>query len=156
LWLQTLILANRFQTTPSEAAAWVRRSYELIACEDLEGWLFPRLSRDNLGKLLTFEGMENLANALAQGKGSVPWGGHVRSGFRFLISLGLLGYRLTVLKRERALGNWVERWFFGQRVRMMEKLGYATYFTHPPNPFVATRALNALKRNEIVFALMDT
>ncbi len=150
-------LELRLRGTPAQTEAWLRRAFALKACEDLEYWLYPRLWWDDVSHYVRFAGWEHLTAALEQGKGAIIYTGHLKSLFTLPVALGLRGHRVTLLKRQRNAGRTdpIDAWFHERRVTMLEQLGSQLVFTHPPNPFAATRCLAALRRNEIVLALID-
>lgn len=97
----TAAIAARLGIDRMRAERITRRSFELMCCEDLEGWLAPRLSKESVGRLFSFEGLEHLDEALASGKGAVLYSGHIWGSRLCIVGLGLLGYRVVRVRRNR-------------------------------------------------------
>jgi len=97
----TAAVAARLGVDRVQAERITLRSFELMCCEDLEGWLVPRLTKESVGRLISFEGLEHLDAALAHGKGAVLYSGHIWGSRLCIVGLGLLGYRLVRVRRNR-------------------------------------------------------
>jgi lauroyl/myristoyl acyltransferase len=94
-------LAARLGIDRAEAERITRRSFELMCCDDLEGWLVPRLGKESIGRLISFEGLDHLDAALARGKGAVLYSGHIWGSRLCIVGLALLGYRVVRVRRNR-------------------------------------------------------
>lgn len=150
----------RLGMDPESAARCLERSFELTACEDLECWILPRLTKEKLSAVVRIQGLEHLDEALARGKGVVLYGGHIRGIYTLLVSLGLLGYHLTLYKgsRDARPFNAVARLFYERRFRLMEKkLGFSFLWIHPlyTTPLTSAKALTVLRRNDALLLLPD-
>jgi lauroyl/myristoyl acyltransferase len=155
--LRTMYLAMRLGVSDDAARAYLKRYFELESCEDLDCWICPRLTSETIGKVLSFDGFERLAEAMDAGKGLILTTGHVKGVWIGLVALALRGYKMALLKRQRVeiWYNPVERWFYGRRMDHLEKLGYQFIFNHPPNSFTLGRATSAVRQNRILFTMVD-
>ena len=97
----TTTLASRLEIDRAHAEQITRRSFELMCCDDLDSWLVPRLSKESVGRLISFEGLHYLDAALARGKGVVLYSGHIWGSRLCIVGLGLLGYRIVRVRRNR-------------------------------------------------------
>ncbi len=139
----------------ARAEAVVRRSFELGTAEDLEYWLIPRLTRANVGRVIRFEGLEHLDAALGRGRGAVLSCGHVKGSHLCVVGLGLLGYRITLLRADPSAWprDRIRRWFRGRYVRTIEKLPSCRLLYVDPSDrglALGVQCVAALRRNEIV------
>ncbi len=92
-------MARLLRVEPELAQGWLRRSFELAACADLERYLLPRMTEEGFLRRVGVRGLENLDRALNRGKGAILYSGHVWSSFTVPFALGVLGYKV----------NWVGR-----------------------------------------------
>src|SRR5579864_4023954 len=150
-------MASTMHANSEQAAAWLKRSFELAAREDVESYIYPHLTRETAGKLIEIQGLDHLRLALAQGKGAILYSGHVRGWFTFLIALGLNGFVVHPVGRTmKDAHRPVESWFQERRNSFAEeKLGCTFLWMTRGHFGVAGKALNALKRNEIILVFLD-
>ncbi len=100
-------------------------------------------------KNVSIEGKENLDKALAEGRGVVAVTAHLGNFPLMLIRFGMEGYVPHVMMRYTR-DKKIDAFLFKHRTRM----GVKTIYTVPRKECVQN-ALKALRRNEIVFILMD-
>jgi KDO2-lipid IV(A) lauroyltransferase len=150
-------MASALQAEPEQAAAWLKRSFELAAQEDMESYVYPRLTKETVGKLIDIQGLDRLRLALAGGKGAILYSGHVRGWFTFLVALGFHGFVVHPVGRTmKDVHRPVESWFQERRNSFAEKKLNCTFLWMAKGQFgVAAKALNALKRNEIILVFLD-
>lgn len=156
----TAALAARLQIDRAQAEPITRRSFELMCCDDLESWLIPRLSRASVGRLICFEGLGHLDAALARGRGAVLYSGHIWGSRLCIVGLGLLGYRIAVVRLRLNVGSRdpVRRWLFDRYRRTVEtRLGLRILGSGGRDGRMAIGPLcvSALRRNEIVALKSD-
>lgn len=152
------LTAMQLGASPEEAEEWLRRGFEQRTFDDLECWTLPGSAPRTLSGLVEVHGKEILDAALASGNGAIVYSGHFAGLFSAFATLGLLGYKVTLFRAQRLPNRYnpIERWFYGRRLSWLENaVGYHFLWTQPPNPAIALQAANALKRNEVVFVLMD-
>lgn len=104
---------------------------------------------DRTLETIIVEGMDNLQDALAKGKGVIALGAHIGNFVLVGARLGMVGYKFHTLFRvppEKRLRDFIDRHLpsFHQRV-----------IPSRPRRLAVKRILEALKRNEIVFILGD-
>jgi len=108
---------------------------------------FPKLTRDNIERLIVYDGFEHYAHAQAQGKGVIFLTGHFGNWELSSFAHSLYGYPLNFTVRQMdnpLLDSLITRYRCLSGGRPVEK-----------NDF-ARRALQALRRGEAVGVLMDT
>src|SRR6266852_4905248 len=117
-----MYMSNRLRVTDDRSVAALRRSFELITIQDLEGWFLPRLTKDNAARLITFEGVDNLNAALRGGRGAVLFSGHTMSMMIVLVGLKLLGYGVTAIRsgRKTVDARSLAEWFGRRQFLLME------------------------------------
>jgi len=150
-------LESALGASPEQIEDWLKRSFELATCEDLESHLYSRVTRETISELIELRGIHHLALALDRGKGVILCSGHVRGHYTFFAALGLLGYKPNVIGHPPVYGpSPIERWFYQRRDTLMQrKLGCRFLLIEPDNFGVAVQAANALKRNEVVTIEID-
>lgn len=152
-WRASLI-EIRLGVTPGQAERWLRRSAELTVCDHLDCWIIPRLRKEHLRRLIRIDGLENLNEALERGRGVVLYSAHMKGARASVVALGLLGYRLTLLRGPRDSGrqNAVTRWFNGRYRRTMTNKLKCRYLVvdRRHDPALGVECVRALRRNEIV------
>jgi KDO2-lipid IV(A) lauroyltransferase len=150
-------MQRRLEAAPKQVEEWLQRSYELEACEYLDGCLFRLRGKERVLGLTEIRGLENLASALSSNKGAILYSGHVRGNFTFFAALGLLGFKPNPVRLQlRSIQHPVRRWFSDRFNRMMErKFGCRFLWTQPDTFGLAVQAANALRRNEVVNILID-
>ncbi len=150
-------MALVLKAEPERAAAWWKRSFELAAREDMEAYIYPRLTKQTLSELIHVQGLDRLRAACADGKGAILYSGHVRGWFSFFVALGFHGFAVhTVGRTMKSQHPPVDSWFRERRNSFAErKLGCTFLWMTPGNFGVAAKALNALKRNEVLLVFLD-
>lgn len=148
-------VVSRVGLSRSEAARQVRRSFELMVCDDLECWLIPRLDRRGLERLIRFEGLEHLDAALALGKGAVLCSGHTWGSRLGMAGLAMLGYRLVLARGWLHAGPSMShrRWLAERYRRNIEKRLNVRFLTpgeREDSLAVGPLCVSALRKNEIV------
>jgi len=107
---------------------------------------FPRLTSENLGRLVTFEGRQNIDNALKMGRGVILLTAHFNNWELLAASLSLSGYEVSYIVRAvrsprlDALVN-----------ENRESMGWTPI---PRGPSIKS-ALKCLRRNEILGIALD-
>ena len=151
-------LEKVLRVSPEQAAACLRRIFEFTAFEILEMYLFTRLTRQEVSRLIQIRGLENLKFALARSRGAILSCGHFRSLQTFAFALGLHGYKLNIVGRmSMPYARPVERWFYERRLeRMQQKSACHLLSIQADNFGVAVKATNALGRNEVLLISVDT
>ena len=107
---------------------------------------FPRLDREQIQRYVTFEGVEHVEQALAQGKGAIILTGHFGNWELLAASISATVAPLTPIVRELRsprLNALVSRY--------REKAGYATI----DRDTGIRHALRCLKRNELLGIVAD-
>jgi KDO2-lipid IV(A) lauroyltransferase len=107
---------------------------------------FPRLNRQNIERVIIYDGFENYARAHSQGKGVLFLTAHFGNWELSSFAHGVYGYPLNFLVRELdnpLIGALIERYRSGSGGRPIEKTG------------AASQVLRAFKRGEAVGILMD-
>jgi KDO2-lipid IV(A) lauroyltransferase len=133
----------------------IMRSYEVASWESLEPCFYRRLDRDSLKDFISIRGLHNLNLALKGNKGAILCTGHIRGLFIVIIALELLGYKLNAIRRppknvQGPLGRLLNR----ERT-LITRGGCKFLWMQKGNLGVALQAANALRRNEIIIALID-
>ncbi len=148
-------MQTRLAATPQEAEKWIRRYFELKSWEEVETWHWRRTQARHFDRLIEFEGLENLDNALAGGKGAVLCWGHFRGVFALMLGLAGRGYRLNAIRRKPlASQNRIGRWF-NEQTTLMRQGAFRYLWVEPDNLKVAVETARALRRNEVVLVLLD-
>jgi KDO2-lipid IV(A) lauroyltransferase len=107
---------------------------------------FPRLTSENLGKLVTFEGKENLDNALKRHKGVIILTAHFGNWELLAAGLALSGYEVSFIVRPVRYPR-LEALITQNR----ESMGINCI----PRGASIKHALRCLRRNEILGILSD-
>ncbi len=155
-----LRLAQAMQTglavSPRTAAEQVRKYFELKSWEEVETWRCRRAGVSEIQKMIEFQGLENLDDALAAGKGAMLCTGHFRGLFVLMLALAHRGYKLNAIRRKPlGLQNRVGRWFNSQTT-LIDQGACQFLWMEPDNLRVAVEAGKALRRNEVVLVLLDS
>lgn len=151
-------MCRRLELTPTQADAVLMRYYELAASEQLDRHLYPRMSAEEIGRLIEIRGLEHLDEALAQGNGAILCSGHVMGHFTFFTALALLGYQLSMVGFEDRVGaeaQAAERVATRQNAFMEDRLGVHFIRMRGSNFGVAVEARNALRANRVVTFEID-
>jgi Kdo2-lipid IVA lauroyltransferase/acyltransferase len=102
-----------------------------------------------LSKIVSFEYEENLKKALAQGRGVIAVSAHLSNFPLMFVSLVQKGYKVNVIIR-RMRDPQFSKFMFN----LCTKWGINMIQTAPPKQFFR-ESLGALKRNELLFILLD-
>ncbi len=150
-------MARLLRAAPELAQSWLKRSFELAACADLERYLLPRMTGEDFLRRVEVRGLENLDTALSRGKGAILYSGHVWSSLTFPFALCVLRYKVNwVGRRSRGNPTRIEYWLHTTRkAQLLERVGCRFLWIEPDNFGVAVQATNALRRNEVVIILTD-
>jgi lauroyl/myristoyl acyltransferase len=148
----------------AQTRKWTTEAVELEAQEAYESWFFQRKSGKRvLRKLLKFRGLEHLEEALAGGQGAILCGSHAHGLYKWLYLLAASGHKVNVIRRRHQvainpLREWLELRLGGRVDRhtlLRNDVGVNFLWMQRENFGVAVKAVNALKRNEIVVSLVD-
>lgn len=142
----------------SAARRIIRASCRTQTCEEAETFLYPGLTPDRLGRLVTVEGREFLDAALAAGTGAIVFSSHYGSMCLAIIALANLGYRMNVIARslepdDNPLDAVVRRYGEGKVAALERIIGSA--FIIPGSPEAMSRIRTALGAGEVVYMLID-
>jgi len=141
----------------AQTREWTTQAVELEAQEAYESWLFHRKSgKRTLRKLLEIRGIEHLNEVLARGQGAILCTSHARGLFKLLYVLAASGHTVNAIRRRRQPQiNPFREWFELQRTLVRNDVGVNFLWMQRENFGVGVKAVNALKRNEIVVSLVD-
>ena len=144
--LEHLSTAFRAEKSPAEILRLSRYCFRNLGKGLMEVLQFPRLTSENLGKLVVFQGKQNIDNALKKGKGVIILTAHFGNWELLGASLALLGYGV----------NFIVRPVRSPRLEMMvnrsrESMGIKCISRGTS----IKEALKCLKRNEILGILSD-
>ncbi len=107
---------------------------------------FPRLTSENLGRLVTFEGRQNIDNALKMGKGVILLTAHFNNWELLAASLALSGYEV----------NFIARAVRSPRLDLLVNENRKSMgWTPIPRGPSTKSALKCLRRNEILGIALD-
>lgn len=81
-------------------ATITRRTFEILASEDLDAFYFPFWNKQNIDRYFSFEGLEYLDQARKSGRGVLLYTGHIGCVCSALVALGLKGYPVNHLSRD--------------------------------------------------------
>lgn len=140
-------LLTAFLTLPPKGVRAVsRHCFEHFGCVATSLAALPSLTRDDLGKWLFFDGLEELDRAVAGGKGGLVVSGHLGNWEIVGAMCGRLGYPVSfVVTTQR--NKLVEAWLNNVR----SKCGVEII----PRRDALKGVLSALKRNRLVAILID-
>jgi len=153
-----MYMSYRLRVSDDRTLAILRRSFELLAMQDLEGCLLRRLTKENSGRIVTFEGIEHLNAALEGGRGALLFTGHTMSNLTLLAALRYLGINVTVagrIGRKAGRSRSVTQRFRDRQYEDLERIGVEVLRTEDFGPFMATRCVSTLKRNGVIVILVD-
>jgi len=144
--LEHLSTAFRAEKSPAEILRLSRYCFRNLGKGLMEVLQFPRLTSENLGKLVVFQGKQNIDNALKKGKGVIILTAHFGNWELLGASLALSGYGV----------NFIVRPVRSPRLEIMvnrsrERMGIRCI----PRGTSIKEALKCLKRNEILGILSD-
>ena len=97
--LGNLSAAFGFEKSPSDILRICRHCFENLGKGLMEVIQFPRLTSENLDRLVTFEGRENIDNALKKGRGVIILTAHFGNWELLGASLALSGYGVSFIVR---------------------------------------------------------
>lgn len=146
--LESLTIAFADTISPVEKEHIARRSFDALVF-GIADFIHVMQHHRSADKFFTFEGRENLDQALAKGKGVVVSIGHFGPFVAMLARFISAGYKVNVVMR-RPRGGF----FYKQVLRVRELVGLGCIYSVP----VRTCLVNcseALKRGEIVFMPID-
>lgn len=134
------------QVSPAERRRMVRDFFVNLGRMLSEFAKFPAYTRENVSRVITYDGFENYAEALARGRGVLVLTGHLGAWELSAFAHSVYGYPMHVVIR--ALDNpYLNQLVNGRRTlagnRMIEKRDFARSI------------LQALKNNEVVGILLD-
>jgi KDO2-lipid IV(A) lauroyltransferase len=87
------------EKSPGDILRVCHNCFENLGKGLMEVLQFPRLTSENLGKLVAFEGEENIDNALKMGRGAIILTAHFGNWELLGASLALSGYRVSFIVR---------------------------------------------------------
>lgn len=131
----------------------VRRCLENYYSHQLLIFLFPRLNKNIIQKMVSIEGLDHLNQALKQGKGCILVHGHFGLFQLPLVTLGLLGYQMNqiTLPVDEGLSYIGSKVAFKYRMRCEAKIPAKLI---PAQTFLRP-VFSALKNNEVVMITGD-
>jgi KDO2-lipid IV(A) lauroyltransferase len=144
--LENLSIAFGREKSPSDILRICRYCFENLGKGLMEVVRFPRLTSENLDRLVAFHGIQNVDSAFKAGRGVILLTAHFGSWELLGASLSLLGYSV----------NYVVRPVRSPRLdvlvnRNRESIGVSCI----PRGTSIKRALRCLKRNELLGILAD-
>lgn len=145
---ESLNIAFGNDKTPAEIKKIVKDCFTNMAKGILE-MLAHSNDPQSLGRLVSFEGKDNLDCALSKGKGVIIISGHFGNFPLLLAKLAVSGYKVNILLRKMRDGK-TDEYFNRKRLA----LGIKSIYTQSRIACVSN-SINALRNNEIVFMLMD-
>jgi len=153
---QAANLRDRLSISPEDAERILQRWYELELLGILDGNRLRSLTAGKVGALVDFRGLDRLDRTLEGGRGAVLTTGHEDGLTLFFAALGVLGYRPNLLRvRTREHKRRLARWWYERYNRQLDGCGCTTLWMEPGSFAVGVKALNALRRNEIVASPVD-
>lgn len=149
-------IRERLHVSCAEAEAILKRSFELELAAIGDGARFRSLRRENVSGVIEVRGLERLDEALAAGRGAVMSTGHVAGFAVFFAALGVLGYQPNLIRlRAHSSKGLLARWAYERYNKRLERHGCTTLWMDSGAFDVGVRALNALRRNEVVISPID-
>jgi lauroyl/myristoyl acyltransferase len=150
-------VVRALQPTPEQIDRWALQASELRASSDLEAYLYPRLGREGVDRVVRVQGLENLDSALEAGRGAVLYSAHIWGTHPFFAALGRLGYSPVVVGYPPDfLFLPVDRRFIWRLAELLEQTYGCQYLWMKPGNFdVAVKAVNAARQNRVVVMLVD-
>ncbi len=130
----------------TERRRLIRRMYRNLGRMTAEFAHFPHLTRENISRVIVYDGFENYAEALQRGRGVLFLTGHVGAWELAAFAHSVYGHPLNVVIRaldNPLLNDLVNRYRALGGNRIIDKREFLRGF------------LEALKRNEAVGILMD-
>jgi len=124
--------------------------YSLI----LEFFKYPRIDERNISSIVAIEGLENLDNALSQGRGAIIAHCHFGAKLLLIISLGLKRYRINQIAYhmpKEELTYIRENVSLKQRLRIESR--FKVNYLYLNNSM--RKAFSCLENNEVLLVAMD-
>jgi KDO2-lipid IV(A) lauroyltransferase len=151
--IDNIITAFNDQISEKEINNVARRYLENYYTHQLLIFLFPRLNKNRIKKMVSVEGLGYLDQALAKGKGCILIHGHFGLFQLPLFTLGILGYRMNqvTLPVDDGLS------YIGKKVAFHYRMEYENKIPArliPADTFLRP-VFSALKRNEVVMIAGD-
>lgn len=141
--------------------ALVSKTFENYSMNSIEVFYYPRLSKSLIGRMVDYEGVERLVEALEKGSGAILMHGHFGNEELLMPAIGLLGVRSNQLASrlgpERLKGpagvipNFVKGYAYRKRIGYREKLPVNFIYLDGPLKEIYAR----LKRNEVLLLAID-
>ncbi len=141
-----------------EARRIVRGCFRTQACEEVETYFYPALTRATCERFVRLEGRAHLDEALAAGRGAIIFSSHYGSMCLAIIALANLGYRMNVIARslepdDNPLHEVVRR--YGEaKVAELERI-CGIPFIIPGKPGAMERMRGALDAGEVLYILLS-
>ena len=101
LVLENLKIAFEKEYTDEERAKIALRSYQNMAKSGLEFFRLPRLSDEDILRMMTIEGEEHLKRAVEAGKGVMIVSAHFGNWEWLAVRMIAMGYKLTAVGRDQ-------------------------------------------------------
>ena len=140
-------LARAFPEWSEEQRVSVaRKSLQNMGNSIIEFALFPFINSANFRNYFEFHGVENIENALAQGKGILMMSLHLGNGDIATVGISRLGFKANLISKVFKT-RWLNDMWFGMRAK------HGTRFIAPEKS--SFDILKSLKRNEIVIFVLD-
>jgi lauroyl/myristoyl acyltransferase len=116
-----------------------------------------REGRERSARLLRFHGLEHLDAALTEGRGALLYTLHLCGIYTLFAALAARGYEVNLIRRAppASLSPWQLARAQRRDAAVERALGCRFLWMEPDNFGVAVQATNALRRNEVVVALID-
>ncbi|MEO5361070.1 MAG: lysophospholipid acyltransferase family protein [Nitrospirota bacterium] len=117
----------------------------------MEELLLGTLSKETIGRIVTFEGFENLSESVAKGKGTIILLSHFGSFFMILPALAFKGYPVSQIVGPSPYRNKIQKMILRARHNENTKLPVNFIFSeHGLRP-----VFSALKNNELIAMALD-
>lgn len=141
----------RLGATDEDVDVWLERYYELSASEKLEMHMYSRFGTAEMSGLIELRGVDRLRAALAGGNGAILYSGHVSGHFTLFVALAH-EFRLNMIGFPDEWDQWVAS---RMNAFMERRLGVHFLRMSRSNFGIAVKAVNALRRNEVVTIEID-
>lgn len=125
--------------------------------DEMETYLLPEMTTRLLKKRMWLEGFEHLDQCLDAGRGAFLFSNHGAGGALFLVSFGLLGYKVNIIGRsvneEDNPFHPVVLKFVQRRIAWIEKILGRPFIA--PGPGSVSTLTQKLRANECVLTMLD-
>ncbi|MBF0459060.1 MAG: lysophospholipid acyltransferase family protein [Nitrospirae bacterium] len=131
-----------------------RLSKETIVCDlkrRMEELLLGTFSKEQIERIITYEGTDNLNESVARGKGTIILLSHFGSFFMILPALAFKGYQVSQIAGPSPYNSKIQRMIL--RARQSENTRLPVKFILSENGL--RPVFNALKNNELVAMALD-